>query len=336
MTIYSIKPEVALTQLVFFCMALISSLIVNNLKFDRGWIPAWFWYVSVTVLLSLTSIFGLVARGSTRWLVIFGQQIQTSELAKIGLILFSASWFAKHNQHSTVHVLRYLLAMVIPALLIYMQPDLGTTMLIAAINLCTLLVIGMPLKHLVSIGVVALMIGLPLTGHLKPYQRQRINSFINPQLDPLGAGYNSAQATIAIGSGQLIGRGLGQGTQSHLRFLPERHTDFIFSSFVEELGFVGGIVVILLYLWLCFSLLKIAKHTDSPVHSLISAITAGLLFIQAFINIGMNMGIMPITGVTLPFMSYGGSSLISMYLLLGICVGSQTMNKNAGNVFHIR
>jgi rod shape determining protein RodA len=154
---------------------------------------------------------------------------------------------------------------------------------------------------------------------LKSYQRQRLESFVNPSVDPLGTGYNALQATIAVGSGKFIGRGLGQGTQSHLRFLPERHTDFIFASLVEELGFVGGVIVIVSYLWLSLSLMRFARYASSDVGSIICLTTSSLLLVQAFINIGMNMGLLPITGITLPLVSSGGSSILSFAVLLGLC-----------------
>lgn len=334
-TIYSIKPDVAITQAVFFTVALLLSFGINRLHLDRGWLPAGAWAGLVVVSLLATTIFGVASRGSARWLILFGQQFQTSEFAKIGLILFSASWFAlKHVD--IVHTLKYLFFMAVPIFIIFRQPDLGTAMMAAAIGLTTLLVVGSSLKKLL-LTLALLLVMIPLfASHLQPYQRERVDSFLNPSHDPLGSGYNAAQATIAVGSGQLIGRGLGQGTQSHLRFLPERHTDFIFASFVEELGFIGGVVIISLYLWLCYALLKIAKITDSIVHSLICLLTVGLILAQTIVNIGMNMGIMPITGVTLPFMSYGGSSLLSMYLLLGIAAGSQSAAKNSRRVFHIQ
>lgn len=334
-TIYSIKPEVAITQAVFFTLSILASFLINRFRFDRGWLPASAWYIGVIALLTITTIFGVAARGSARWLILFGQQIQTSELAKIGLILFTATWFSlKH--HGITHLIRYLLAMSLPAIIIFRQPDLGTALLIASIAIIALLVVGTSLKNLLFIGALMAVIIPIASTQLQPYQLDRLDSFFNPSSDPLGSGYNAAQATIAVGSGQLIGRGLGQGTQSHLRFLPERHTDFIFASFIEELGFIGGLVILLLYLWLILSLINLAKTTDSIIHSLICLLTAGLILVQTIINIGMNMGIMPITGITLPFMSYGGSSLISLYLLLGIAAGNQSSPKLGSQVFHIR
>jgi rod shape determining protein RodA len=335
-TIYSIKPEVAVTQSVFFALAIIVSLIINRLGFDRGWVPAYGWIILVVISLLLTALFGVVTRGSARWLTVFGQQIQTSEFAKIGVILFTASWFAVKHSRGTLHAIRYVIALCIPIFIIFRQPDLGTALMITGVGVIGLLVIGTSLKNLLAIAVGALIAIPLLMTQLKPYQQDRLNSFFNPEQDPLGRGYNAAQATIAVGSGQFTGRGLGQGTQSHLRFLPERHTDFIYASFVEELGFIGGFVILILYLWLCYSLISIAKKTDSITHTIICLLTAGLIFIQALVNIGMNLGIMPITGVTLPFMSYGGSSLVAMYILLGICVGTQSSSKGSRRVFHIQ
>lgn len=335
-TIFSIKPDVATAQLVSFTFAMVASLFINRLRLDRGWIKAWIILAMVIFILLLTTIFGAATRGSTRWLSLFGQQLQTSELAKVGLILFSATWFSTKTAKSWSNIFRYLLFMLIPAFIIYRQPDLGTALMIGAIAGTSLLVVGTSLKNLLILSIIFAFLAPLGINQLKPYQRDRLSTFFNPENDPLGTGYNAAQATIAVGSGQIIGQGLGQGTQSHLRFLPERHTDFIFASFTEELGFIGGLVVVLLYVWLIFSLLSIASKTDSTVHSLICLLTGSLIFIQVVINMGMNMGIMPITGITLPFMSYGGSSLLSMYLLIGLSTGTQTSSQTSSRLFHIR
>ena len=266
----------------------------------------------------MTEIFGIVSRGSTRWIVLFGNQFQTSEFAKLALIMFSAIWLTSHDMSTLKEIVKYGLLMLLPIALVFVQPDLGSALMLLSIAAIGLLTAGIPFKHLfVLLVFIAIVVPLGISS-LKSYQRDRISSFINPSTDRLGSGYNAIQATIAVGSGQLFGRGLGQGTQSHLKFLPERHTDFIFASFVEELGFSGGIIIIGAYIWLIMNLVSTARVAASAVQSMICLITAGLFLTQSLVNVGMNMSILPITGVTLPLVSYGGSSLLSTLLILGI------------------
>ncbi len=317
--IYSTKPELVPSQLVFICFSTLASIAISRLKLANGWIPAKFWLALVIISLIATSLFGLTTRGSQRWLIIFNQRLQTSEFAKIGLTLYAATYFAKHSSNNIKFILHFGLSLAIPLLIILRQPDLGTAIMIGVIGLVGLISAGIPFKKL-SLIIIGIIVISPLVMlSLKPYQINRLTTFFNPESDPLGSGYNARQATIAVGSGQFLGRGLGQGTQSHLRFLPERHTDFIFASLVEELGFIGGSLIILIYGWLSFSLIQCGRQSESTSHSLVCLIFTGLMICQASVNIGMNMGILPITGVTLPFVSYGGSSLLATYLLLGIC-----------------
>ncbi len=336
-TIYSIKPDNALAQVIIFGVSLIASFLISKLQLNRGWLPAWFWYLLVIVSLVATSLFGSASRGSARWITLFNQQLQTSEFAKIGIILFSATWFSRINKRNHLsQLVRYGLLILLPTFLIFIQPDLGTSLMLLAIAVSTIILSGTSFKHILIVSLVVAL-SLPLMySQLKPYQKDRITSFINPATDPLGSGYNSLQSTIAVGSGMFFGRGLGRGTQSHLRFLPERHTDFIFASFVEEMGFVGGAAVMALYAWLAYGLILNGKQAETKTASLVSLLSAALILIQATINMGMNMGIVPITGVTLPFMSYGGSSLLSMYILLGINSKVVNKKKNTYNSLHLQ
>jgi rod shape determining protein RodA len=188
------------------------------------------------------------------------------------------------------------------------------------ITAASIIGIGVGFKRIfITLAFIAILFPLGYS-QLKPYQVNRLVSFINPDADPLGAGYNVTQSTIAVGSGKIFGRGLGQGTQSHLRFLPEKHTDFIFASLVEELGLIGGVMIIFSYLALCFGLIRAAQFASSEVGSVICLSSLGLILFQAVVNIGMNLGIMPITGITLPLVSSGGSSILSMGIMLGMCL----------------
>lgn len=233
-------------------------------------------------------------------------------------ILFIAVYLTHTPIQKIKPTLKFLIYCLIPVGLIFKQPDLGTALILIVLIGAGLLACGVSFKTIGIFGLlllVAIPLSIPL---LKPYQLNRIHTFLNPTSDPLGKGYNSLQATIAVGSGKIFGKGLGQGTQSQLRFLPERQTDFIFASFIEELGFVGGGILLSAYAWLARGLLKTAKYATSPMGSLVSLLTLALLLVQVIVNIGMNMGIMPITGITLPLVSAGGSSLLSLLTLLGV------------------
>jgi rod shape determining protein RodA len=205
-----------------------------------------------------------------------------------------------------------------PALFVFLQPDLGSCLVIVFIWLGMVFAKGVKARWLVS-GLAFLALFLPLSWHfLKDYQRQRIYNFLQPQNDPLGSGFNVIQSIITVGSGKIFGRGLGRGTQSQLRFLPERHTDFIFASLAEEIGFLGVIVLLSLFFFLLWRILIVAKNAADSFAYFICLGVFNLIFIQVFINIGMNLGILPITGITLPLISYGGSSLISTMICLGL------------------
>jgi rod shape determining protein RodA len=209
---------------------------------------------------------------------------------------------------------------MIPFFLVFRQPDLGSSIVYASFWSAMLLAGGLPVWFLVTgVGLVAILLPF-LWGHLAQYQKSRITTFLEPELDPKGAGYNALQSMIAVGSGQLFGRGLGRGTQSHLRFLPEFHTDFIFATLVEELGFFGGSLLIACYGILLLRVILPILHgivTDARVFIFSFGLFA-MLLTQIFINAGMNMGLIPITGITLPFVSYGGSSILSTAVSFGI------------------
>ncbi len=316
--LHSITPELSFYQLISISIGILILFLISRLDSDVLTQTPMLWYGLSVGSLLLTELFGVVSRGSARWITVFGQRFQTSEFAKVALILFAAGWLQNRNLKNHTHTLQFLGLFSIPCLLVFIQPDLGSAMMLAIIAIVALIVSGAPAKQLVALAlIVATIIPVGLTV-LKPYQKDRLTSFLNPQHDPLGKGYNATQATIAVGSGQLVGRGLGQGTQSHLKFLPERQTDFIFSSYVEELGFIGGLILIAMYGWLSWRLIIAAKTAASIAQSLICLMSAGHILTQALVNIGMNMGILPITGVTLPLVSYGGSSMVSTCILLGI------------------
>ena len=271
----------------------------------------------IILLLILVFILGVETRGSIRWIPLGPVNIQPSEFAKPVIILFLAGFWS--NRIVTWKNILKSFLWLLPVLgLVFKQPDLGTTITLGAIWLGFIFAAGISLKKgLVLLLTLVLVIPLILVG-LADYQKDRLTSFLSPEQDPLGLGYNIIQSTIAIGSGEFIGRGLGQGTQSRLQFLPEFRTDFIFASLAEELGFLGSVTILLIYLFLISYSLKIASRSVDFFGFLLSIGVAVMIIFQTAVNIGMSVGLVPITGVTLPLISYGGSSLVATLISFGL------------------
>jgi len=274
----------------------------------------------VTLLLLALDFFGHGSRGSTRWFNLGFFHLQPSELAKLALVLALARWGSEHSREArsfTGLVPPLFLTACIMALVLR-QPDLGTTLVLWAVALGMLYVAGARLWHLVSINL-ALAALLPVAwGFLKDYQKRRWLSFLNPESDALGAGYNAIQSKIAIGSGGLWGKGFMQGTQSQLNFVPMHHTDFVFSVLAEEWGLFGCLAVFLLYMILLLQIAKIAAKARDPKGALVCGGVVAMLGAQVFINAGMTSGLLPVTGITLPLLSYGGSSVLTVMVSLGV------------------
>ncbi|MBW9211181.1 rod shape-determining protein RodA [Mumia sp. zg.B53] len=299
---------------------------------DRRWIRLWAPVVYGAAVLGLVLVFvpgvGAVVNGSRSWLQVGGLSLQPAELAKLGVVLVMALLFAERTEGRMRRVVRssdVLLALAcaaVPAALILAQPDLGTLMVMAAIVLGVLAVAGVRLLWLgglVTVGL-AVVLGAIAVGVIEEYQVLRFEAFTDPELDPRGAGYNTVQARIAIGNGGLLGQGLFHGTQTQAGFVPEQHTDFVFTVAGEELGLLGaGLVVLLLgvLVWRC---LRIAARADDLFDRLAAAGIGCWFGFQAFQNIGMSLGIMPITGVPLPFVSYGGTALFASAMAVGLLV----------------
>jgi rod shape determining protein RodA len=249
-----------------------------------------------------------------------GIQIQPSEVVKPLLILAIARLMTQYPPKSMRNFFLHISLIALPLLLVFRQPDLGTSIVYLSFWIAMMVGAGASLRTLAVFGVVGSMLIPALWRMLASYQKARITTFLNPALDPRGAGYNALQALIAVGSGQLFGRGLGRGTQSHLRFLPEFHTDFIFATIVEELGILGGFLLLIGYavlLWRILVLLLRGTVTDAFPFTYAVGLMVMMLS-QIFINAGMNMGIIPVTGITLPFVSYGGSSILSLCISFGL------------------
>ena len=274
------------------------------------------------LLLVAVLVIGRSVLGSKRWLVFGPITVQPSEFMKITIAWTLAKYFhddAQREFYDLKSLLVPVLLVLLPVLLVMAQPDLGTAMIILAVSASMMLFVRIRPRILLTVFLSAIVF-LPVAYKfvLKDYQRQRIITFINPQSDPRGAGYNSIQSMIAVGSGQFLGKGFKKGTQSQLNFLPEHHTDFIFSVFSEEHGFVGFVVLISLYVSLLLGALKISYGSNDKFGMLFGMGLTALFFWHMFINIGMTTGIMPIVGVPLPFMSYGGSFMVSCMLAVAL------------------
>ncbi|PIR98866.1 rod shape-determining protein RodA [Candidatus Collierbacteria bacterium CG10_big_fil_rev_8_21_14_0_10_44_9] len=284
-------------------------------------------YVLSIFMLLATMVFGTTIRGSTRWIALGTFQLQAGEFVKPLLVLGFAFFLQKFPPKNIRNIMINLIIYLIPTLIIFKQPDLGTALIISLIWGVQMFVAGLSFWLLSGIFGFGIVFIEYLPRFLRDYQVKRLETFIDPYRDPLGAGYNVIQSIIAVGSGGIFGKGLGHGTQSHLRFLPERHTDFIFASLAEELGIIGSLLVIFCLGGILYRLLILATNSNSPTSRLIYIGIFSYLFFQTFINIGMNIGIAPVTGVTLPLISYGGSSVLATAITLGIASSCNRCDK---------
>ena len=265
------------------------------------------------------SVGGDVVNGARRWLHVGVTRFQPSEMMKIAMPLMLA-WFF-HRRAATLSLADYLVAAVllaVPTALIIRQPDLGTALLVLAAGCYVIFLAGLSWRIILGLAIAAAA-SLPLVWTmLHGYQKRRILTLLDPSQDPLGSGYHTIQATIAVGSGGLDGKGWLNGTQAHLEFIPERHTDFIFAVYSEEFGFLGTSLLLILYAALVARGLMIAAHAPTPFSRLLAGGVTLIFFTYAFVNMGMVSGILPVVGVTLPFVSYGGTALVTLFLGVGV------------------
>lgn len=331
----SIDQNLLQQQAVYLLIGTVFFFIFSFLDYHVYSFFTWGWYAISTILLGLTFIFGSEARGSIRWIDLGFIRFQPSEFVKPLLIIFFAVFIAR-SANTIKSYLKLIISSSLPIFLIFQQPDLGSTVIVISVMTIQLISSKINKKFLLISLLPILIISPFIWSLLKPYQIQRIHSFIDPSSDPLGSGYNSIQSVIAVGSGRVFGRGLGHGTQSQLNFLPERQTDFIFAAIAEEFGFLGAITIIISYAFLLKTILDIAAQSKDEISKLLSIGVFSTLGIQVFINIGMNMGIMPITGITLPLISSGGSSIISTAMMLGIVVNASKSYKTNKPTLEIR
>jgi len=283
-----------------------------------------FYAASIVLLVLVRTPLGTTVKGSQRWFQLFGFQLTPSEIAKMALIVMLAAVLSEIRRTGTDLSLQDLYRATgiaaLPGILVFLQPDLGTSIVMVAILIGVLVVAGARARHLgiLALTAIILIFGAFQLGLEKDYQVARLTSFLDPQNDPLRSGYNRTQAEIAIGSGGLFGRGYLEGTQTNLDFVPEQHTDFIFTVVGEEFGFLGAMVLLFLFGVLLWRAFRIALLSKDPFGTYVAAGIASMFAIQIFVNVGMTVGIMPITGIPLPFVSYGGSSLLTNCVAVGL------------------
>jgi rod shape determining protein RodA len=311
--------------IVFFVMMLVISFF--NIKFWH--FSSYIFYSIIIFLLIWVSIYGVKVSGSQRWINLYLIVLQPSELMKIGIILCLAKYYhrlSSEKVNSFLSISVVLTIVLIPVILVVSQPDLGTSILIASSGLIVLWLGGVKIKYF-FMSFIAFLISLPfMISILQPYQKLRILTFLNPDRDPLGAGYQIIQSKIAIGSGGFSGKGFLKGTQSYLDFLPEKHTDFIFTLFSEEFGFIGSVGLLLLYTIIIIRIIRIGAISKSNFAKLFCFGFAFAIFIYITVNLSMVLGLLPIVGSPLPIMSYGGSSMLATMIGFGIVMSAKVHN----------
>ena len=316
-----------LTKLVVF-FVLMLTISFFNIKFWH--FCSYFLYGVIILLLIWVSIYGIKVSGSQRWMNLYFLALQPSELMKIGIILCLAKYYHRasiEKVNSFLSISFVLSIILLPIILVISQPDLGTSILIALSGLIILWLGGVKIKYF-FLSFITFLISLPfIISNLQPYQKLRILTFLDPDRDPLGAGYQIIQSKIAIGSGGFSGKGFLQGTQSYLDFLPEKHTDFIFTLFSEEFGFIGSVGLLLLYTIIILRIVQIGAISRSIFARLFCFGFAFAIFIYITVNLSMVLGLLPIVGSPLPIMSYGGSSMLATMIGFGIVMSAKVHNQ---------
>jgi rod shape determining protein RodA len=308
-------------QIAFLMLGVIAMIFAATFDYRlvKVYAPIAYTVVVLTLLLVLTP-FGQETAGAQRWITFFGFQFQPAELAKLVVVAILAAYLSELREVRLEHVWRAALIAGGPMVLIFLQPDIGTMMVFGAVLIAALVVAGARARHiaiLVGVAIFGAIIAFNL-GIVKDYQVARLRSFLDPAADPLRAGYNLQQAEIAIGAGGLFGRGYLNGSQTNLDFVPEQHTDFVFTVVGEELGFVGATVLLSLYAILLWRGFRTALMSRDSFGTLLAMGIVTMFAFQLFVNVGMTMGIMPVTGIPLPLVSYGGTSMIVNWLAVGL------------------
>ncbi len=312
--------------IVFTIMMLIISFINIKYWFALGYLS----YLVVIGLLVGTYLFGITSSGSQRWINLYFINLQPSELMKVFIILCLAKYFHRmklENVNSIYTILTSLIIIMLPMGLVIVQPDLGTSLLIGISGIAVLWFAGVNHKYFIY-TMLGFVISLPfIIAFLKPYQKLRVLTFLNPDRDPLGAGYQIIQSKIAVGSGGIFGKGFLKGTQSYLEFLPEKHTDFIFTLFSEEFGFVGSAILLIIYAIIIYRIVVIGASCRSYFAKIFCYSFGAAIFVFITINMSMVLGLLPIVGSPLPIMSYGGSSMLATMIGFGIVMSARVHNQ---------
>lgn len=300
--------------------------VLSTIELRTFYVLAYPLFGLVLVLLVGVEVFGTKNMGAQRWLDLGFVRLQPSEFMRLALVLALARFYHAMHQNDVSHPLNLIMpvAMIVaPCLLVLNQPDLGTSIMIAVAGLSVLFLAGVNLRYFMG-GSVLIIAAIPVVWqNMLTYQKERVLVFLNPERDPLGAGYHIIQSKIGIGSGGVFGKGLAQGTQSQLNFLPERHTDFIFSNFAEEMGFFGSLALLILFILMLFLIFRIANQMRHSFSRLAVASMGFSISIYVIVNLAMVMGLAPVVGVPLPFVSYGGTSLLTFMASIGVILAME-------------
>lgn len=327
----SLNSIYAKQQLIYVLLGVSAFFLVYDFDYTLLLLFWKYLLLVINLLLLVTLIIGREVKGSLRWITIGFFNFQPSEFAKLFLIISLAAFFSLNGSKSFNFKLiaKSFLIFLPITFFVFFQPDLGTSLIFCLIYFIMIIQMKVPKIYFIIAFVFLGLVSNPLWHSLKDFQKDRILVFLNPYKDPLGSGYNVLQSQIAVGSGLFFGKGFGGGTQSRFSFLPEYHTDFIFASFSEEWGFVGVFVLLALFTWLILSILKVLSVTYDKFGFFISLGVLVIVLFQLLINVGMNVGIMPVTGITLPLVSYGGSSVVTTFLGLGLVNSVWNRSKKA-------
>tara|TARA_Y100000590_G_scaffold422326_1_gene526901 strand:- start:429 stop:1553 length:1125 start_codon:yes stop_codon:yes gene_type:complete len=311
----------------FFFLVFIASSLLSIRFWHR---MSYLFYVFVLLLLIAVDFIGVTASGSTRWINLFVFNLQPSELMKVALIVFLARYYNKipsHNINSIKFFILPIFIIFIPFAFVVNQPDLGTAMLLAIGGISVIWLVGLRIKYFLFSTIIMICLTPVAISFLKPYQKSRILTFFNPERDPLGAGYQIIQSKIAVGSGGIFGKGFLNGSQSYLDYLPEKHTDFIFTLFSEEFGFIGSVFLLIVYALIIYRIILIGMNSKNNFSKLFCYGFGASFFVYVAVNMAMVLGLLPIVGAPLPIMSYGGSSMLSMMIGLGIVMSCKVNNQ---------
>jgi|TARA_B100000700_G_scaffold331274_1_gene462790 rod shape determining protein RodA len=311
---------------IFFLMMIIISFINIKTWHSLGYL----FYIFVLGLLVWASLYGVTAQGSQRWINLYFINLQPSELMKIAIIICFAKYYHRmqlSNVNKIKNIIIPILILFIPIALVLSQPDLGTSILIALSGIIVLWLAGVNIKYFFYSFLIFIISAPFVISFLKPYQKLRILTFFDPDKDPLGAGYQIIQSKIAVGSGGLSGKGFLKGTQGYLEFLPEKHTDFIFTLYSEEFGFIGSLLLLLIYAIIIFRIIRIGSLSRSFFGKFFCYGFGSAIFIYISVNMAMVLGLVPIVGSPLPIMSYGGSSMLATMIGLGIVMSTKIYSK---------